>query len=233
MCSITRAGVRRHGTANSRGCTTEIQSAISNSGISAEGGLVWKLVEAEGQSHHGFVRESALPDAGSRRILIHDSFSRLLTKTSKSVGTVFAPRAYCKRNLTSHTARLVLMHSSLGSARKSNRPRTDHPTRNQRGFPVYRRMRCRPIVKLPFYGVSKGMEYEPEVCTDSRNMAWRVGLARRRSSSFPAGSYRAHTDTRRSWLRCDAQGNHTRGLCRFRGRLHSALQSRKCRPGRP
>ena len=38
------------------------------------------------------------------------------------------------------------------------------------GFPVCRRMSCRPIVKFPFYGRWKGMEYEQDICTDSRNM---------------------------------------------------------------
>jgi len=38
-------------------------------------------------------------------------------------------------------------------------------------------MSCRPIVKFPFYGRWKGMEYEQDICTDSRNMdggwAWQ------------------------------------------------------------
>ena len=47
-----------------------------------------------------------------------------------------------------HT-RLVLMHSSLGGARKSNRPRTDHPTRNQRGFPRLQKNALPPHCEIP------------------------------------------------------------------------------------
>jgi len=46
-------------------------------------------------------------------------------------------------------ARLVLIHSSLGDERKSNRPRTDHPTRNQRGFPRLQKNELPPHCEIP------------------------------------------------------------------------------------
>jgi hypothetical protein len=46
-------------------------------------------------------------------------------------------------------ARLVLIHSSLGGARKSNPPRTGHPTHNQRGFPRLGKNELPPHCEIP------------------------------------------------------------------------------------
>src|SRR6516164_7220477 len=100
MCSIMQAGRQKRGIANYRKYTTKIQSAISNSGVSTEGGLAWKLVGVEGQSHRGSVRASALLGACSQRILIRGSSSCFLTIISKSVGTIYALKNCRGQNLT-------------------------------------------------------------------------------------------------------------------------------------
>src|SRR5215468_1118632 len=101
--SIIPGGVPRHAIVDCRDSTTPIRSAISNSEASRGGGPAWKLAEAAGQSHHGFVRGSATPDAYWLPILIHYSFGLGLIRTSKCGDMIFVPKDYREKNFISHT----------------------------------------------------------------------------------------------------------------------------------